>query len=98
MNLMEIFQRLWDEDKWREQQAQKLSSGLGSLPYSFDQQMEQRAPLLLNAFRQQDINADKSNKMFQDNLAPDYAPQRYYLNEGIKMRQKGLEDIYKGGM
>lgn len=95
MDLRELFTRLFDEQKWREQQARKLSSGFGTMPYTFDQQMDRRLPLLLHAYEQQDAMANKNDRVFTENAAPDYAPQRYFLNDAINAHRKRLEDMYK---
>lgn len=98
MDLRELLTKLFDEQKWREQQARKLSSGFGTMPYTFDQQMERRLPLLFHAYQQQDEQANKSDQVFTANDAPDYAPQRYFLNDAMNMHRKRLEDMYKTPM
>lgn len=98
MDFKGFLARLFDEDKWREQEAQKFSSGLGSLPYSFQEQTQLKAPLLLNMFRTQDMDALKSYKKWDEMEAPDYVPQRFYLNEGISLNEQRKRQREKLGV
>jgi hypothetical protein len=100
---MEIFQRLMDEQAWREQQAQKLSSGLGSMPYSFQEQMDVRAPVLQKYFNQadnKDMQSDAIVKSLENQLGPkpNWFEERYQQQHWLDHRKKGLESIYKGGI
>lgn len=88
MNLLERLQKLLDEDEWRQKKAQQYSSGLGSLPYSFQEQAQLRSPLLMDMFRKQDADALKSEGLWNKMDAPEHIPQRFYLNEGIKLQEE----------
>lgn len=92
MNLRDLFLRLLDEQKWREQKAQQMSSGLGSMPYNFDETMNLKYPTLMDVFRKKDEEAQQDEKIW-DNIAkegpvPSYAPHRYYLKEGYDLNWK----------
>ncbi len=95
---MDILEKFLNEQQWREKKAQQYSSGLGSLPYSFQEQFDLRAPLLLDMFRRQDMEALKGNKKWEEMQAPDYAPQRYYLNEGINLNEERKRTREKYGV
>ncbi len=98
MNLQDLFLRLLDEQKWREKKAQELSSGLGSMPYSFQETMNIKYPQLMDIFRQRDATDLKSYNKWEEMGAPDYAPQRYYYNEGLKLKDQRLLDRAKKGV
>lgn len=86
MDLRELFTRLFDEQKWREQQAQKLSSGLGSLPYSFTEQMNMRAPGLMNAYDKAD-QKDAERGRVLDSLANNLGPKPQWFEDRYQLQQ-----------
>ena len=88
MNLRDLFLRLLDEQKWREQKAQQMSSGLGSMPYNFDEKMNLNYPMLMDMYRQRDKNDLHNYKKWEEMEAPDYAPHRYYLKECYDLNWK----------
>lgn len=102
MNLMDILMKLWDEDKWREQQAKKLSSGLGSLPYNAQDQMQYRSPLYLEQmFKDQKYQQqwDSILKDIEKNMGskqPDWFEERFLINQSIQDRMKANQ-TKKGG-
>lgn len=103
MNLLDYLQRMLDEQGWREKQAKQMSSGLGSLPYSFQEQMDHRAPILqryLNQADQKDYQSDQLVKSIESQLGPkpNWFEERYQQQHWYNHRQKGLEDIYKKGI
>lgn len=97
MNLRDLFLRLLDEQKWREQKAQQFSSGLGSMPYSFDETMNLKYPQLMDMYRQRDANDLHNYKKWEEMEAPDYAPHRYYYNEGLKLKEERTKNRAKLG-
>ena len=97
MDLRELFTRLFDEQRWREQQAQKLSSGLGSLPYSFQEQMNIRAPGLFNAYDKAD-NKDAERQKVLDSLAKNLGPKPGWFEDRYQLQnmfQRFQEDSAK---
>lgn len=98
MNLMDMIQRMLDEQKWREKKAQELSSGLGSMPYSFQETMNLKYPTLMDMFRQRDAIDLKSYNKWEEMNPPDYAPQRFYYNEGLKLKEDRLRAREKKGV
>lgn len=95
MNLEELMMKMLQPDKWREQQAMKLSSGLGSLPYSFQEQMQIRAPRVLDMHKRHDAISLKNEKAMEE-LGPEmpaWFPERYWVNEAKHKRDK--ENLYK---
>lgn len=92
MNLLERLQKLLDEDGWREKQAQQYSSGLGSLPYSFQEQMDLRYPFLMNQ-----LDKDKKyNQQYQSRQIegqPDWFMERLLLNEMMKSQKKDHSNL-----
>lgn len=89
MNLGDYISRLLNEQKWREEQAQKLSSGLGSMPYNFQEQMNFRAPSLMRQFEKADEidqTSDKIVNSLQNALGPkpNWFEDRFQLNNMIQ--------------
>lgn len=103
MSFLEILQKLMDEQKWREQKAQGMSSGLGSLPYSFQEQMNIKAPVLQEYYRKADVKDEQSDalvKSLEEQLGkkPNWFEERYQQQHWQNKRQEGLNSIYKMGM
>jgi hypothetical protein len=94
MNLMEMLQKFLDEQGWREKKAQQYSSGLGSLPYSFEENMDMRYPLLMNQ-----LDKDKKyNQQYQSKQIegqPDWFMERLLLNEMMKTQKQNKESLMK---
>lgn len=102
MNLKDLFQRLFDEQGWREQKARQYSKGLGSLPYSFDEQMMHNYPGLYN-FDQRAGQMEDERTRIMDSLSRGLGQQPttnfldyYRQRELIDKQKQQLQDLFKG--
>lgn len=101
MNLKDLFLRLIDEQKWRESKAQGMSSGLGSMPYNFDETMNLKYPGFMNALTKQEEEEQKRQKLLESisrglgqNPTTNFM-DFYRQQEFIERRKKDLENKYK---
>jgi hypothetical protein len=103
MSFLEILQRLMDEQGWREKKAQSMSSGLGSLPYNFQEQMERRVPMLQHYYNKadtKDAQREALIKNLENHLGPkpNWFEERYQQQHWQNQRASDLSSIYKKGM
>lgn len=101
MNLKDLISRLFDEQGWREQKARQYSSGLGSLPYNFDEMVQKNYPGVINRNNIYDQKEDEMTRIY-DSLSRglgqppttnflDYYQQRKMIDN----RKQKLNDLFQ---
>lgn len=104
MDIQGFLMRLFNEQKWREEQAKKLSTGFGDQPMDFKSKIELQYPLLMDTFRSADNKDARREKVINSmertaqSPLPDWFHERWRQKEWNDQRQQSLQDIFKRGM
>ena len=104
MDIKSFLMRLFIEQKWREQEAQKMSTGIGYNPYNFTDAANMQFPNYMDALKNADEKDARRDNVIQSmervakSPVPDWFHERWRQREWQQSRQEGLDKIFKHGI